>query len=343
VTYDAARSLRNDLDALLKLADQPAPTPVPAPVPTPTVTKKLINAGWFGNTIPTPSFIRANWTFLQSQPFDGQAVYLRDGAAMSLTQDIMKPVAVPIDTIRRVLAPMIGLPGYHFALVQGSSPPDFFDPAWGIVVENWRRLAQVCREVGLTGIIFDNEQYHKAWGNYDTATAGGRTLAQYQVMAKTRGAEVMSAVSAASTALAVITLHGPSISRTDAPAPLFPQWQSSNELLGPFFEGMLQGAADKSKVVDGGELYHLRSAAEFAAAHNWRRINWPGASLAYGVYDRMFSGVPMDATILRTTLERALKQADEFCWMYSESVTFLLPADRGGASAAWVEAVRMSR
>ena len=48
-------------------------TPVPA-----TPEKALIYAGWFGNTIPTPSYVASNQAFLESQPFNGLVVYLRN-------------------------------------------------------------------------------------------------------------------------------------------------------------------------------------------------------------------------------------------------------------------------
>src|SRR5471032_3027610 len=52
----------------------PAPAAARAPV-------SLLYAGWFGNTIPTPAFIRTNQTFLESQPFQGLVAYLRDDAS----------------------------------------------------------------------------------------------------------------------------------------------------------------------------------------------------------------------------------------------------------------------
>lgn len=327
--------------------DAIVPVPVPSPPPSPpppvvTVQKKrLILAGWYGNTIPTPTFIRANWTFLKDQPFDGQAVYLRDPAAMYLTQDIQKPVSVPIDTMRRVLAPMKGLPGSHFALVQGSSPPDFFDPLWSVVVENWRKLAVACLENGLTGIMFDNEQYHKPWGNY--VDAMGRSLGEYQAQARLRGREVMASVVKSYPKISVIHLHGPSVSRNDAPRPYFPTWAAANELLGPYFEGQLAAANGTAKIIDGGELYSLRTSQQFQATADWRRTAWPGMGISFGVTDRPFQTVPMDATILKTTISNALAAADEYVWFYPELATPLFPFTQGGMAPEWIYALKSAR
>src|SRR6185295_4568210 len=73
------------------------------------------------------------------------------------------------------------------------------------------------------------------------------------------------------------------------------------------------------------------------------RPSWPGkSSISFGVYDRPFRGASMDPTILRTTMANALRQADKYVWFYTEGATFLLPASQGGATAAWVDAVRLA-
>jgi hypothetical protein len=312
----------------------PVPAPIPAPLPTPPAKKKLIlhpHPGQDPNA--TPEFIKANLAFLKSLPFDGLSVYMRDGG-MNVTASINTTTPVTIERIRDILEPVRGMKD-SFAFVLGSSPPDFFHD-WTVVVENWRRLAVVCREVGLAGILFDNEQYAKAWGNW--IEGEGRTLEQAQAQAVVRGAEVMRAVVSAFPSIAVIHLHGPSVSRFDAPAPLFPQWQSHNELLGPFFAGQLAGRGTAT-VVDGGEIYHLRTFQQFDESYKWRKKQWPNASISFGVYDLPDGGAPMNPEIMRTTIANALKMADGIVWMYPEAASYLLPT----APAGMLDAIRMAR
>src|SRR6185503_12872621 len=160
-----------------------------------------------------------------------------------------------------------------------------------------------------------------------------------------------------------LTLHGPYVSEPGAPPALeFPQWQSGNELLGPYFAGFMEGAGDSACVMDGGELYSLRTAAQFDAAYGWcknslpsdavncafipsaLRTVWPDrVSISYGVYDCPFWGNSMDPTVLRTTIKNALNRADRYVWFYSEAATYLLPPAAGGAPAAWVDAIRLGR
>lgn len=326
--------------------------------------KSLIYAGWYGSIMPTPSFIQANRAFLESQPFNGLAVYMRNPAmTVNATTGIMTSNSMTYATISSVLAPIAGMGSTqlrdNFALVMGNNPPDFFDP-WTTTIQNFKNLAAAARDAGLRGVIFDNEQYFSPWGDYPTGVDyPGKSLAEYQAQAVVRGRQVMEAMVAEFPDIVVLTLHGPYISEPDAPSGLFPQWQSGNELLGPFFAGFQEGAARPGQNVDGGELYDLRNADEFDDSYQWRRHQMPSTevdskflsaearstwassvSISYGVYDCPFAGRSMNPTILTSTLSNALKRADRWVWFYAEDNTFLLPPGQGGASTTWIEAVR---
>jgi len=330
---------------------------------------KLIYAGWFGNTIPTPGFIAARKAFLETQPFHGLVAYLRnDATGVNATTKVMTNTPMSVSTIASVLAPMKGLAWTtltrNFGLVQGSTPPDVFDD-WSISIQNFANCAQALKEAGLAGICFDNEQYFQPWGDYPSGAKyyGTKSLDDYRAQMRLRGKQVMEAMTAVFPNIAVITLHGPSVSEPNAPASLkFPQWQSGNELLGPFFAGFMEGMAGTPALnIDGGELYNLRSSSDFLNTYNWRKYDeasaavnspfippslravWSGRiSISFGVYDRPFGGAGMDPAALKSTLTNALRQADHYVWFYTEGPTFLLPPSSGGANAAWVDAVRQA-
>jgi len=329
----------------------------------------LIYAGWFGNTIPTPSFIQANLAFLETQPFDGLGVYLRDpGLTANVTSTVMTNTPVSYQTAMGVMSPLAGLTftrlNHNLGVIQGSTPPDFFDD-WSVPIQNFANVARAAKDSGLKGLCFDNEQYVAPWGDYSGQTkyASTKSLAEYEVQARLRGRQVMEAMVAQFPDIVVMTLHGPYVSEPDAPASLhFPQWHPHNELLGPFFAGFMEGAGDSACNMDGGELYTLRTAAHFEASYGWRKndlpsdgVNctfipsalrsvWPGrTSISFGVYDCPFGGAAMDAAILRSTLANALRQADRYVWFYAEASTYLLPASQGGATDAWVNAIRQAR
>jgi len=308
-----------------------------------------------------------NGAFLDGLPFDGLAVYARStDLSKNVTAAVLGATRLEERVIRDILAPLRGLRfgnlTENFVAVVGGRPPDFFDD-WSGPAGNFAALARAAREVGLRGVYFDNETYDAPWSRWPQGVRhGDRSLAEYQAQARLRGREVMEAMVEAFPEIVVILLHGPYISEPRAPAPLFPQWQSRNQLLGPFFAGFVEGAGPRSSVVDGGELYHLRSSDEFRDSYGWRkdamgsdavdcaflpaalRARWKDrVSVGFGVFDRPFKGQRMDPGTLRTTLVRALRQTDRYVWLYVEGPSFLKPPGRGGASAEWVEAVRQAR
>ncbi len=335
-------------------------TPAPA-----TPSKSLIYAGWFGNTTPTPSFIQANLSFLESQPFNGIIMYLRN-PSMSINASIGVMTNNPMSyaDINSVLDPVRNIQFTqlmdNFGFVIGNDPPDFFDD-WSVPIQNFANLARALKDANLKGFVFDNEQYFAPWADYPTGVSYPLyTLAQYEAQARLRGRQVMEAMVAEFPEIVVITLHGPYISEPDAPWLLgFPQWQSGNELHGPFFAGFQEGMGSLTSNVDGGELYDLRTVSDFQDTYYWRkydlpsdavdctfipaalRPSWPGnVSISYGVYDQPWGGEAMNPTVLATTLTNALARSDKYVWFYVEGATYLLPEAQGGASSAWVDAVR---
>lgn len=336
--------------------------------PSESTPAALIYAGWFGNTTPTPSFLRDNLAFLETQPFDGMVAYLRNPAmTVNVSTGVMTAVPMSYETIAEVMSPLVGVPFQkltnNLGLIFGSTPPDFFDD-WSVTVQNFANCARAAREAGLKGICFDNEQYFSPWGSYPQARyASTKSLQEYQDQARLRGRNVMEAMVAQFPEIVVLTLHGPYISEPRAPATLgFPQWQYSNELLGPFAAGFLEGGGAGGGSMDGGELYTLRTAEQFSGSYGWRRYDlasesvncaflppalrsvWSErSSISFGVYDQPFGGASMDPQILRSTLGHALRQADRYVWFYAEGATFLLPSGSGGASQPWVDAIRLAR
>lgn len=315
----------------------------------------------------TPAFIRENREFLDAGPFDGIAVYVRTpDQSLNVTTSVLSDKMLGYSEIADALAPLKGVSFRHltenFAAVVGGRPPDFMED-WSAPIVNFAHLARAARQAGLRGIYFDNETYYAPWADYPKGVRHPeKSLADYQAQARLRGREVMQAMAAQFPEITVLVLHGPYISEPRAPAPLFPQVQSSNELHGPFFAGLVEGAGGRARVVDGGELYNLRTEEQFRRSYEWRKHDFPSAeldcafipaairplwadrvSLGFGVYDRPFKGSPMNPEVLETTLARALRRSDRYVWLYVEGPSFLKPPAEGGAPADWVEAVRRAR
>ena len=334
----------------------------------PNPDSRLILHDWFGEgPVPTPGYIRKHRDFLDSGLFDGVAVYVRtEDQALNVSATVLGDTLVDHRAIAKTLAPLKGL-GFknlteNFAAVLGGRPPDF-SADWSVPIANFAGLAKAARDAGLRGIYFDNESYGHPWADYPRGVLHPeKPLREYQDLARLRGRQVMAAMVQDFPDITVIMLHGPYLSEPKAPAGLFPQWQKANELLGPFFAGFVEGAGASAAVVDGGELYHLRSEEEFHESKNWRkqvlpspetdcaflpqalREAWPGkVSIGFGLIDKKFGGQPMDPDVLAPTLTAALRQADRYVWLYVEGASFLCPPSAGGADERWQDAVRRGR
>ncbi|KAA5542723.1 hypothetical protein FYK55_14455 [Roseiconus nitratireducens] len=75
---------------------------------------------------------------------------------------------------------------------------DWFDDAgWEIIVDHYRVAADIARRAGLRGLLLDAEPYtdpHRQFQYSRQAQASQHTFAEYQVMARTRGRQVMQAI-----------------------------------------------------------------------------------------------------------------------------------------------------
>ena len=328
----------------------------------------LLLHDWFGRSpIATPSFIREHREFLDSQPFDGLAVYLRKpDLTLNVSATTLSGKPVSYEEAVEVLAPLKGIAfrnlTENFAAVVGGRPPDFMED-WAIPIANFAHLARASRAAGLKGIYIDNESYQTPWSDYPRGVLQPtRSLQEYQDQARLRGRQVMEAMVSEFPDIIVLLLHGPYVSEPEAPSPLFPRWQSRNELLGPFFVGFVEGAGSRATIVDGGELYGLRTEEHFRQSREWRKTGLPSAevdcaflpsplraqwkdrvSVGFGIIDQPFNGHRMNPEILSTTLMHALRQTDRYVWLYIEGPTFLSPPGEGGAPSEWVEAVRRVR
>ena len=235
---------------------------------------------------------------------------------------------------------------------------DFFDDAaWQQTVEQFRLLARVAStpKYQCTGIFFDNEQYFEYVWNYpnDVANAGVYSLAEYQEKSRQRGREVFQAIQSEWPTAKVLFTHGPYRSAPeDRPFEVSMNqvagWQEY-ELDAPFFFGMAENANDQ-QVIDGGEVYQLRTTQQFQINHQWRTYEMSQSvvvpdelqdiysqriGVTHGLYNLTWPTVNdvMSPTIMRTTLRNALRSAAQNVWIFIESgETWLEP---NGFPAEW--------
>jgi hypothetical protein len=245
-------------------------------------------------------------------------------------------------------------------------PGDVFDDAaWAVTIENWRLMARAARAAGFVGIFFDNEEYTGRWLDYPEDYVNPvHTLDEYREQTRLRGTQIMEAVVAEFPDVVFLVYHGPYLSEPKTPTEVIagqaPPGDDS-DLGGALFTGFVAGLGPASQLIDGGEVYAYRTPEDFTRSYHWRKTGiasaatdsafipaelraiWPSrVGIAYGVYNLTFpaSAQPMTPPIMRTTLENALRHADNYVWYYTYQHNWLLP---GNMPRCWVEAVEAAR
>jgi hypothetical protein len=306
-------------------------------------------------------FILENRTYIETLPFEGMVINI------PASWNAMTPGAVVReDDVREWLAPLTDFNAnkFNYLVIENDKPGDLFDdPAWAQATANWRIIAQVAAETGFRGILFDNEEYQIHWDNFpdDVAPEGhARGVAAYQAQSQLRGAQIMQAVTDVFPAAQVAVAHGPYLSVPDsaaAPPGILLQaggWDDQ-ELMGPFFTGLVAGAARGTTVIDAGEIYTLRSAADFAESFAYRDslgglIPWPTApdvvanwsarvDAGHMIYTDTFpAGFSQTPATLTTTLQNALNHSEGAVFVFTEEAHADFFTPQSGA-APWIAAV----
>jgi hypothetical protein len=313
------------------------PEPTQAPLPTsPDRTGQplwLIKHGW---DIPDPAFVELNVATMEQRGFDGVVIKIPSSG------NVLSQTPVSYEQLRDELAPLgrtqFTTMDRNFVIIYQGDLGSYVDD-WTVPEANVANLARAAREVGLHGIVYDNENYQGVlwdWKREEAPT--GLREAEEHVMAK--GHDVMSAIEAQWPTATVLVLIGPWVSH-DSTADHFERrffWNDitwANELLGPFFLGMLSAIGDSQvTLVDGGEVYSARSDEDFQHLYGWLKGGVAGdedllpaaarssyaesVSVAFGVYDRPVPGAPMDARVWQETLTNAIRTADRYVWAYTE-------------------------
>jgi hypothetical protein len=303
-------------------------------------------------------FITQNEAHIDTLPFDGITVNIPQ-SWFSMSPDYIVTRA----DLEYWLEPLrdFNSDRNNWLTIVVDDPGDVFDDAaWGAVVENWRLMAEAARDLGFEGIMFDNEEYFGEWQNWPEdyppeALAIGKEA--YQAQTALRGQQIAEAISSVWPDAKVAFAHGPYISVDPEPGrPTQTGPGSLYDLSGPFFTGFAEGAGPNMRMVDGGELYALRSAEEFAWFQDWRsntvpgKIDWEAdpdlianwdaridqAGMVYT--DEWPIGNPQTPESLTTTLLNAFDYSEGTVYLYNE-VGHIDWLTAGETAPEWLAAV----
>lgn len=353
----------------------------------------------------SPAYIAQHVDLIESRPFDGMVIndYLgRNLMNMSVKTDapgLVSPNtgAITYEAASRGLGPVKGTFKafrHNFAKVNmfmGWSPPLLSDDAgWKVVYESASNYARAVRDSGLEGIWLDNESYHRPvvpgvnhpldyWLYGDQLALAGKSVAlapfiEMVELARRRGSDLMRAFAAGAPDIAVIVAHGPYIGCSSWRR--MGSYADDKYLAGAFAAGMVEAKAGRASVVDGGELYSLRSEADFRKSYGWRKgttveglgnitdlgywtkcpfmnpmlaSRWKElAEIGFGTFDKQRAPgqtkwTPLtDASAFGSTLANALRNTDRYVWHYTEWQDWWGTStdDRLGP---WIDAIKAAR
>jgi hypothetical protein len=309
----------------------------------PARAKKLLEWGW---DEPDTRFLRANIERMERLPFDGLIFHMAGDHNENLCWDIWGTRRFDVSQFTGALADLKATPFHRFTerFVRVNVTPgkvDWFDDAaWKIVAENFGVAAQLAREGGCRGFMFDSEQYQAWLFDYrQQSQRGKKSFAEYEAKVRQRGREWMQAVAGHYPQITILVTFGYAVTR---PGPgEKDRSESDYGLWADFLDGMLSACARDTQIVDAFEnSYGFRRAEQFERAYRLikeKGAEWTGEKEAYRRHVAAGFGIWMDRDWNKygwnavdfsknyfkpeqfgESMRIALRLTDRYVWIYTE-------------------------
>ena len=237
---------------------------------------------------------------------------------------------------------------------------DWFDPEFDAVIENWRVIAEFCKQAGLTGVVVDEETYYGTllfdYGHFPAYEhnksleyVDTRTAQEYADRVFERSRQIMRAVNSAFPDIKILVLHGPSDrmrKHMDGK-----NGGVAGNLILAFMDGLLSECTGNAQVIDGNEsAYGFRAGVSFADKRRTSERFFRKHSRVPDKLDKHFR-VAMAALIgpeytMRFTedvdrnyytpaefeyaIHQALRYSDEYVWVYTTRGSWWGKDPKGG-------------
>ena len=244
---------------------------------------------------------------------------------------------------------------YESSGVVGLEVPDWLDPEFDAVVNNWKVAADYARRAGMRGLLFDDEiSYGRDLWSHDKLKYRDTTTAEeYYDIVFERGAQIMRAVNTVYPDIHILSIHGPT-----QPLLLSGGRQADRhyEMIRAFFDGVLSECTGEAAIIDGsGRAYEYKRLWEFERAagrfrdmrqysrvpDKWDRhaqIGFPIFIGSHGFSTDDFSANYYSPEELTTALNFALEHTDEYVWIYTHETSLWERSDRSFLPDAYRDA-----
>ena len=317
--------------------------------------KKVIQYGW---DIQYPDYIVENIREMEKLPFDGIMTRTRPDSFTHVFYNKTlddKQTADYLGQMKRIKWKKFT---DNFFMIWARSNMDWFseidwaDDGW--VLRNTRLCARAAKIGGCVGVVFDAEIYwgRNAWAYKDQPGADKKSFAEFEVMARQRGAQFMEALQDEYPDLVVYTLFLTSDPRMFIESRKETDPVKRSELIKPefyalypaFLNGMLDAIKGKATLIDGNEYaFYYNTAKAFDGGlkmmhegvrnmyddQAWSKYQ-KHARVSHSIYvDYICNLLPhrLHTSNLSTqgrarhaefNIYHALRTADEYIWLYSE-------------------------
>ena len=182
--------------------------------------KKLIEWGW---DEPDTKFIRENIQQMEELPFDGLIFHVLSSQGGNLVWEMWGTRRFELAEFQHAIDDLKATPFRRLTdrFLRVNVTPgkvDWFDDqAWAVVLQNYTVAAQVAKQGGCQGFMFDVEQYEGQTFDYrQQPHRETKPFAEYQAKVRQRGQEWMKAVGGQFPDLTMLLTFGYSIAQPAA-------------------------------------------------------------------------------------------------------------------------------
>lgn len=336
----------------------------------PRLEKKLVEYGW---DVPDPGFIREHIREMEQRPFDGLIFRMSGPMTPVFEEKFWDPHRFDKDYTDLAAIKWRRF-RHNFIMMWAASNQDWFNDAhWRAIEQHVRMIAKAARIGRCVGLAWDPEPYGpNPWAYTSALHKDTKSFAEYEAMARRRGAQFIRAIKAEMPKCQLLTLFQlslfPHLCRAMDPAERANKLsQEGYALLPAFLMGMLDEAGSDVVIHDGNEAayYYTDSRQHLAAYHLmtqaaltlvdpalWERYRRQ-VKAAQALYIDQYFGLRENTKTYgnyMTEDERAkwfehncyyaLATADEYVWCYSERMNWW---KNEGIPPGCEEAIRSAR
>ncbi|MGO8751561.1 MAG: hypothetical protein ACLQNE_36935 [Thermoguttaceae bacterium] len=303
--------------------------------------KKLIEWGW---DEPDTKFMRANVGKMEQLPFDGVVFHVNSSKGGGFVWEMWGSRKFALEEFQPAIDDLKATPFRRITdrfLRVNVTPGNvdwFDDQAWGVVLHNFTVAAQIAKQGGCKGFMFDVEQYNDQLFDYRKQKhRAKKTFADYRAKVRRRGREWMKAVNGPYPDIVLLLPYIYSITGGAAKD----RAGTSYGLLGDFVDGMFDACMPDTKIVDAWEgAYTYKTRVQFENAYEsikvklaalavdperyrkriqagfgiWMDCDWRGKG--WSVKD--FSKNHFTPVEFENSVRAALQVSDEYVWIYTE-------------------------